>query len=503
MIIGVDIGTTNIKAGAVINGRYYWSKYGYATDYRDNMAEQDPAEYIRGTVHCLKDLLAQIQAQIGRRMRPAALVFSGHAPSLVCVDRYGNPLGKAIIWQDQRATEAAHQISTLLGETVFASSNEAKILWMKDHQPDLYRAAHKFLQPKDYVICCLTGRFLIDESAASTMIGYSRTQKDFAPIGRIGIDPCKMPEVVPSEMAMGGVAGNYADELGIDENTRIVVGGIDAFCEALGCGIYEGHQIGETTGTSTCVFSCSDGSSADEGADAVADARIRVDSSGRAAAGDSGLGGAHLPDHVIDGKKINVLPLSYSGGTIAWFINSVMQQSMDSSTLSALEDTLLKTTPAGGPVFIPYIMGARSPYWDDHATGSFIGLTKDDNLQTMYRSVLEGLAYDLRQNIELLDENGRSRSVMATGGGNSNDGWLQIKADVCNRDFCRTRYGDGAIIGDIILGEYSVNQHTVQSAVDQYVAVSKTFKPRPEYAEAYQCKYTLFKEMCGFLQRGR
>lgn len=212
---------------------------------------------------------------------------------------------------------------------------------------------------------------------------------------------------------------------------------------------------------------------------------------------------AHLPDHVIDGKKINVLPLSYSGGTIAWFINSVMQQSMDSSTLSALEDTLLKTTPAGGPVFIPYIMGARSPYWDDHATGSFIGLTKDDNLQTMYRSVLEGLAYDLRQNIELLDENGRSRSVMATGGGNSNDGWLQIKADVCNRDFCRTRYGDGAIIGDIILGEYSVNQHTVQSAVDQYVAVSKTFKPRPEYAEAYQCKYTLFKEMCGFLQRGR
>jgi len=142
-------------------------------------------------------------------------------------------------------------------------------------------------------------------------------------------------------------------------------------------------------------------------------------------------------------------------------------------------------------------MGARSPYWDEHATGSFIGLTKDDNLQTMYRSVLEGLAYDLRQNIELLDKNESSGSVMATGGGNSNDGWLQIKADVCNRDFCRTQYPDGAIIGDIILGEYSVNQRTVQSAIDQYVAVSRTFKARPEYADAYRRKYALFREICG------
>ena len=481
MIIGVDIGTTNIKAGAVIDGRYYGSKYGYATDYRDNMAEQDPAEYLRGTVHCLKEL----RAQIGGRMKPAALVFSGHAPSLVCVDQHGNPLGKAIIWQDQRAAEEAHLISTLLGETVNASANEAKMLWLKSHQPDLYQAAYRFLQPKDYVLCRLTGQFLIDESAASTMVTYRRMQKDFEPIGRLGLDPWKMPEVVPSELVLRDIADNYACELGTDENTRVVVGGIDAFCEALGCGIYEGHQIGEMTGTSTCVFGCSGSGSGGRG--------------GGVGEGGGGDGSAadHLPDHVIDGKRINVLPLSYSGGTIAWFIASILQRPMDAVILSELEEGLLKTTPAGGPIFIPYIMGARSPFWDEHATGSFIGLTKDDNLQTMYRSVLEGLAYDLRQNIELLDRNESSGSVMATGGGNSNDGWLQIKADVCNREFCRTQYRDGAIIGDIILGEHSVNQRTVQSAIKQYVAVSRTFKPRSEYADAYRRKYAFFKEICG------
>ena len=326
------------------------------------------------------------------------------------------------------------------------------------------------------------------------MITYRRTQKDFAPIGRLGLDPWKMPEVVPSTLVLGGIAENFACELGIAKNTRVVVGGIDAFCEALGCGIYEGYQVGEMTGTSTCVFSCSSSSSGGSSGS---------NGSGGDGGGGDGSAADHLPDHVIDGKRINVLPLSYSGGTIAWFIASIMQQPMDTGTLSDLEDALLKTTPAGGPIFIPYIMGARSPYWDDHATGSFVGLTKDDNLQTMYRSVLEGLAYDLRQNIELLDENGCSDSVMATGGGNSNDGWLQIKADICKRDFCRTQYRDGAIIGNIILGEYGVNQRTVQSAVDQYVAVSRVFKPRPEYADAYRRKCALFKEICGICKEAR
>lgn len=464
MIIGVDIGTSNIKAGTIIDGAYYSSKYSYNTYYQGDTAEQDPTDYINGAVYCIKSLLAKISP----RKKPEAIVFSGHSPSLVAVDEEGKALGRAIIWQDKRAFKEAEFINERLGLNANASFNEAKILWLKNNQPDLYKATYKFLQPKDFVLCCFTKQFLIDEATATTMATYNREHQDFALLQSLGLEKRKMPDLVQSSFIIDGIVSEYANALGIDKETKIVTGGIDAFCEALGCGVYDEKHMGEMTGTSTCIFSCSESSTFLE---------------------------YEPPYHVIEGKHLNVLPLSCSGGTIEWFFTRILEKKMEPGILKEINDSLLTTSPASRLIFIPYIMGARSPYWDDSAKGCFIGLSKDDTIQTMYRSVLEGLAFDLRQNIEMLDKKKEINRVYATGGGNRNEKWLQIKADVCNKVFCRTKYNDGAIIGDIILGEYSIGKRDIKSSIEEYVIVEKTFKPRPEYVEKYNRTYSVFKDL--------
>ncbi len=469
MIIGVDIGTSNIKAGTIVDGSYYSSKYSYNTYYQGDTAEQDPIEYIKGTIYCIKSLLAKIKSQ----EKPEAIVFSGHSPSLVAVDKQGKALDRAIIWQDKRAFKEAELINEKLGFKINASFNEAKILWLKNNKPDLYNATYKFLQPKDFIIGCLTNQFLIDESAASTMATYNREHQDFALLQSLGLETRKMPNLVQSSFVIDGIVSEYADNLGIAKDIKIVVGGIDAFCEALGCGVYDEEQMGEMTGTSTCVFSCSE---QDEYAD------------------------YEPPYHVIEGKRLNILPLSYSGGTIEWFFTRILEKKMDPNILKEFNDSLQAMPFTSNLIFIPYIMGARSPYWDDTAKGCFIGLNKDDSIRTMYRSVLEGLAFDLRQNIELLDEKEEISRVYATGGGSKNEGWLQIKADVCNKVFCRTKYNDGAILGDIILGEYSIGKRDIKSSIEEYVIVEKTFKPRKEYVEKYNETYSIFKEVYNHLR---
>ncbi len=469
MIIGVDLGTSNIKAGTIVDGSFYSSKYGYNTYYQGDTVEQDPTDYLKGTIYCLKNLLAKIKSQ----EKPEAIVFSGHSPSLVPVDQQGKALSRAIIWQDKRAFKEAELINERLGFKINASFNEAKILWLKNNKPDLYNATYKFLQPKDFIIGCLTNRFLIDGSAASTMATYDRKQQDFALLQSLGLEIRKMPALVQSSFVIDGIVSEYADALGIDKGIKIVAGGIDAFCEALGCGVYDEKQMGEMTGTSTCVFSCSE---------------------------QAQYADYEPPYHVIEGKHLNVLPLSCSGGTIEWFITRILEKRMAPNILKEFNDSLLTTPPASNLIFIPYIMGARSPYWDDSAKGCFIGLNKDDSIRTMYRSVLEGLAFDLRQNIELLDEKEEISRVYTTGGGSKNEGWLQIKADVCNRVFCRTKYNDGAILGDVILGESSIGKRDIKSSIEEYVIVEKAFTPRKEYVDKYNETYSIFKNVYNHLK---
>ena len=124
MIIGVDLGTSNIKAGTIVDGSFYSSKYGYNTYYQGDTVEQDPTDYLKGTIYCLKNLLAKIKSQ----EKPEAIVFSGHSPSLVPVDQQGKALSRAIIWQDKRAFKEAELINERLGFKINASFNEAKIL---------------------------------------------------------------------------------------------------------------------------------------------------------------------------------------------------------------------------------------------------------------------------------------------------------------------------------------------------------------------------------------
>lgn len=469
LIIGVDIGTTNIKAGIVNNKQYFCVKYKYKTIYNSELktAEQDPLDYLKGVLYCIGTLIKELDI---KSKEVEAIVFSGHSPSIICVDRDGNALGNSIIWQDKRASAEAEILEELLEVYINASFNEAKMLWVYRNNKYIYDRTFKFLQPKDYVIMKLTGEFVIDKPSASTMPAYDQAKNSFEKLAKVNLDEKKVPSIIDSYDIVGTLKREYSESLGLSTNVNIVCGSIDAFCEALGCGIYDNIFIGESTGTSTCVFTCA-------------------------------MQCGNKPFHVLPDKFLNVLPMAYTGGCIEWFIKNILGKEMSENTFKQLEYTLLETQPgSNGLIFLPYICGGRSPIWNDNATGCFIGLTKAHSYKDMWRSMLEGIAFNLKQNITILDKFNIIKKIYATGGGNQNNQWLQIKANICGRSFCKLKFSDGAIIGDIILGELSLTKYNIQDIIKKYIIIEEEYFPETEYAERYNQLYGLYIQLYDHLK---
>lgn len=464
MIIGVDIGTTNIKAGMIKSDKYFCIKYKYKTYSNSKLktAEQNPEDYLKGVIYCIGTLIRELN------INPTdieAIALSGHSPSIICVDRNGNALGNSIIWQDKRAPAEAEILKKELGVYVNASNNESKIFWTYRNNRYIYDETFKFLQPKDFVIMKLTGKYVIDKSAASTMPAYNPYNNSFDRLKRVNLDDAKMPDILNSYEAAGTLKNEYSELLNLNTDVKIICGGIDAFCEALGCGIYNSNCIGESTGTSTCVFTCAEQNLSN-------------------------------PLYILPDKFLNVLPMSYTGGCIEWFIKNFLNKKMEESTIEYLNNTLNTTQPgSNGLIFLPYICGGRSPVWDDNAAGCFIGLTNNHNYEDLWRAVLEGIAFELKQNLIILDKFNKVNRVYAAGGGSQNRKWLQIKADICGKSFCKLKYYDGAIVGDIILGEYNVKKCNIADALKKYIIVEEEYFPEDEYAERYNELFDIYKQL--------
>ncbi len=463
LLVGIDIGSSSVKAGAWRTDGYYRAAFRPARTVRPEGsvgAEQDPDQIWSAVIECLDEVMTGQDPGAAR-----GVGLSGHAPSLIAVDSYGRALSNIITWmdprpvQDSRVREIRHQCA---GEEAGAPESsgpsfEATAVWLHrkllEEGHDLAREGAALLQPKDYVGLMLTGNAWIDRSAASCMSWPA------------GGDPAQslFPSIVDPWQRAGEVSAVASSETGLPEGTPVAAGGIDAFMETLGAGVIRSGIVCDSTGTSTCL----------------------------AMAAPDGEFSLPTVEHVAPGLRLAVIPVSYSGGALAWAMSIAMPDVFRSQRdwTASIREALAGSAPgAAGLTFIPHMTGRRSPTANPRARGALVGLDPAHTASDVIRSVLEGCAYAMQECVESCMPGEAVAELRAVGSGVRHDAWLQMKADILRAPVIRMKVREGALAGAVMLAGVAAGVfEDVEAGAGAVVRPEEKFEPTqdPKVCAAY------------------
>jgi len=478
-ILAHDLGTSGNKAtlfdgeGTLVASAFA----GYPTHYpQPNHAEQNADEWWRAVGISSRELIARSSidpAQI------AAVGFSAMMAACLPVDETGEALAPCIIWQDQRASVENQfmidrcgfkRIYQITGQRCSAGNSAPKFLWLRNHQPEVWARTHKLLMPKDYVVHKLTGVFASDYSDASHTMLFDLGAHDWSDdlLQEVGIDRSLLPDLYPSPTVVGEVTEYAAAFTGLKAGTPVVIGAGDGGAAGVGAGVI-------APGTAYCVI----GTSA--WASVATDAPIydRLERTMTFA-------------HAHPGRYIPTGSMQAAGGARQWVWEQLGGDGVDLDAAAA-------SVPAGsnGVVFLPYLMGERSPWWNPQARGVYAGLSLAHGRGEMARAVLEGVAIGLRQIVYALREScPQIDSVRLIGGGGKSTLWQQIVADVLGMPVHLLELqGEATSWGAAVTAGVAVGQWRWEKAAERG-SVRRTIEPNladafryAELAEIYEETY--------------
>jgi len=412
-ILAHDLGTSGNKATLFdATGRLVDSAFApYTTSYpHPNWAEQEPQAWWKAVCITSQQLLASTAIAA---TEIAAVGFSGMMMGCLPVDAAGAPLRSCIIWADQRAqAEAAFvadhcgadEVYLRCGHRTSPAYCAPKILWVRTHQPEVYARAAKFLVPKDYIVHRLTGEFATDYSDASGTLLFDLTQRRWHQpfLDALDLSADQLPAPYASTSIVGHVTNQAARESGLAPGTPVVIGGGDGSCAGIGAGVIE-------PGSAYCVIGTSAWISVSTLAP-VPDPRQRT-----------------MTFHHVHPQRYAPMGVQQlAGGAREWAWKALAGDGIDLDAAAATVEP-----GAGGLLFLPYLMGERSPWWNPQARGAFIGLSMQHSRPEMARAVLEGVAFGLRQILDSLREHVPGIDALRLiGGGGKSQLWPQILADI-------------------------------------------------------------------------
>ncbi|WP_010164942.1 FGGY-family carbohydrate kinase [Sphingomonas sp. PAMC 26617] len=430
-VIGVDIGTQSTKAlvldasGQVVSGH----DIGYAPSTpRPLWAEQDATVWLAAVRDAVAGAVERARAKVPG-LRPADIaalcVSSLYGGSGVPVDANGEPIHPCLIWMDRRAEMQVasvrrdidmDRLKAITGNGVDSYYGFTKMLWLRDERPDVWARTNQLLPPNAYVIRAITGATAVDHSSAGNIGGiYDLAARTWSAemLAALGIRRDMLPErLVGSTEVVGGLSARWASELGLAEGMPVVAGGVDAAVATFAAGAIEpGHHVA-MIGTSMCWGAVTPSIDARHGL-------------------------VSFPNVVNADRDLYAFGGAITAGAaVTWFKTQCCDVPNHPASLAALDAAAAEIRPGSdGLVFLPYLMGERSPIWDARASGSFVGLSLFHTRAHMYRAVLEGVAFALRHNmlagadaVGTLEE-----ALTVVGGAARSDTWLQIIADVTNR----------------------------------------------------------------------
>lgn len=488
-VVGIDLGTSAVKALLVARDGMVAGEA--SVEYplyheHTGWSEQDPEDWVQGTLEALRALLS------GKpELAPAdieGISFSGQMHGLVLLDADNRPVRRAILWNDTRTTAQCRQIERTLGDKLLSvTRNPAlegftlpKILWVREHEPDVFASARRFVLPKDYVRYRLTGSIEMDlsDAAGTLMLDVAGRQWGEEVLAAFGLAPDFCPPLVEAGAQTGTLTPEAAAAAGgLSPETKVFAGGADNACGAIGAGILSEGLTLCSIGTSGVILAYED--------NPATDYRGRV----------------HFFNHGKPSAFYAMGVTLAAGYSLSWFRNTFAAGESYDALLAGVSDI-----PPGsrGLLFTPYLVGERTPHADADIRASFIGMDGSHTRAHFARAVMEGITFSLNESVAMFREAGKTvDQVVSIGGGAKNPVWLQMQADIFGAEVISLENEQGPGLGAAMLAAVGCGWYAdLDECAGAMVKRSRSYLPdaaaNAKYADLfrlYQSVYAHTREL--------
>ena len=487
-LLGIDLGTSGTKT--VLFDEHGKAAASATVEYpllqpRNGWAEQHPQDWWNAAVSTIKSVLTSSSVDAADVV---SLGISGQMHGLVILDENYQVLRPSILWCDGRTQAECDEITETIGKErlIQISANPAltgftagKILWVRKHEPESWAKVRHIMLPKDYVRYMLTGELYSEMSDASgtNLLDVPNRCWSEEILTKLGIDPAFMPPLLESSDRAGSVTGEAAALTGLKVGTCVAAGAADNMAAAVGTGVAKAGKAFTTIGTSGVVFAHSD--------------TVQIDPQGRVHSFCAAVPGAYT-----------VMSCSLAAGlSLKWFRDTFCAAEIETAREMGVDPyNLMNPQAAQSPIganrliYLPYLMGERSPILDSDSRGAFIGLSAMHTRRDLLRAVMEGVIYSQRQNLDILrGMNVVPETMLACGGGAKSPFWRQMMADVFGMPVQTLTNAEGPALGAAILAGVAAGVYRdVPSACEQVVVANEPQLPDAEASSAYEPFYQLY-----------
>ena len=496
-LLGIDIGTSStktvlfdLKGGIIESATDFYPMY----QPYNGWAEQDPEDWWNAVVTTVSEVIAKAKID-AKEIKGVGL--SGQMHGLVMLDKSGKSIRKSIIWCDQRTALECEQITSLVGEDklIEITANPAltgftasKIMWIKNNEPENYNKCAKILLPKDYIRYKLTGEFATEVSDASGMQLLDVPNRKWSGyvLEKLGIDEGLLGKVYESPEITGTVTSEAAGLCGLAAGTPVAGGAGDQAASAIGNGIVKQGVVSATLGTSGVVFAHLDS--------------IAIDKKGR----------VHTFCHAVPGAWHIMGVTQGAGFSFKWFRDNFMTgEKYTAEQLGTdpniIVDKIAATSPAGanGLIYLPYLMGERTPHLDANCRGVFFGLSAMHEKKDMLRAVMEGVIFSMNDCLGIIKEMGSAPdTVYAAGGGANSMLWRQMMADIMGVDIALNNSTESGALGVAILAGVGAGVYKdVAGACASIIKKRDSQGYNDANKDLYEEMYKIYQSLYGSLKK--
>ena len=474
--IGVDLGTSAVKLllmeesgkiEKIVSREYplYFPHPGWS--------EQNPADWMKEAMAGIKELTSEID-----RSQVAGIGCGGQMHGLVTLDAEDHVIRPAILWNDGRTGAETEYLNTVIGKDklsqytaniAFAGFTAPKILWMKKNEPENFAKVKKIMLPKDYLAYCMTGSFCTDLSDASGMLLLDVKNRCWSKemLEICGITEEQLPKLYESWQVVGTLKPEIASELGLSADVKFVAGAGDNAAAAVGTGTVGDGQCNISLGTSGTVF--------------ISSKDFGVDENNALHSFDHADGRYHLMGCMLSAASCN-----------KWWSEEILH----TKDFAKEQEGIVKLGE-NQVFFLPYLMGERSPHNNPDARAVFFGMSMDTTREEMTQAVLEGVAFGLRDSLEVARSLGiKIERTKICGGGAKSPLWKKIIANVMNLKVDVPAVEEGPSMGGAMLAAVGCGAYPdVETIAEKFVHVVETVEPDPELVAKYEERYQKFKKL--------
>ena len=477
MFIGVDLGTSAVKLllmddeGGIVKTI---SKEYPISFPQDGWSEQNPSDWLKQSIEGIREIAE------GYNDRINGIGIGGQMHGLVCLDENDEVIRPAILWNDGRTEKEVEYLNNVIGKDklslytgniAFAGFTAPKILWMKENEPENFAKIKKIMLPKDYIVYMFTGTLSSDYSDAAGMLLLDTKNKRWSKemIDICGITEEMLPKLYDSFNVVGTVKDDIMAKTGLSGSVKVVAGAGDNAAAAIGTGACGAGKCNLSLGTSGTIFITSD--------------RFAVDDNNSLHSFCHADGGFHLMGCMLSAASCN-----------KWWMDDILGDED-----YAAEQAKMNKLGTNNVFFLPYLMGERSPHNNPRLRAGFLGMRMDTAREDMSLAVLEGVAFGLRDSLEVARKLGiEVKESTICGGGAKSPLWRKIMANVMNIDIMTVENDEGPALGGAILAAVGCGRYKdCEDAKKNIIKYSETVKPDPVLAAKYEEKYQEFKRLTG------